>query len=227
MQWIARTSRAHIIIALTAAFAFLSTFAYLQSLDEKIAVAQLSRDITAGTSITSKDITYVNVSDDDTIEKNIISHDDLDDHKLVARVDLSKSDLLTRSNTIRRSTQAGLQSLSLGIDADRANGGDIKKNDLVDIWQTGEESRIIARSVPVRDVILPNKRLGVSTSKSITLVLAISPQQTQDISSIVGSQDIMIVLSTGTTSDDIAQIDEQSPQHFEQLDTESSEGAGD
>ena len=217
MQWIARASRAHVIIAFTALIAFLSTFAYLQSLDKKIAVAQISHDIVAGAVITPHDVKFVDVSYDSIIQESIVTERSLRNNNLVARVDLSGSDLLTTTNTVRRSSKTGLQSLSIGIESDRANGGDIKKKDHIDIWQTGENARLIAQGVPVRNVILPNKRLGISTSKTLTLVLAVTPTQAHDLSTVIGSQDMMVVLSTGAPSEALMDQEnaEPDPSSFE------------
>lgn len=197
-QWIARVSRAHIVIVVAGVLAFLSTFAYLQSLDKKIPVAQLSRDVLAGAVITSDDVSFVRVPQDEIIQAQTISESSLAKQNLVARVDLSHDDLLTHSNTTRRSTSSGLQSLSIGVDADRANGGDIAKHDVVDIWETGKNAHLVASGVPVRDVILPNKRLGISTSKAITIVVAVTAVQANELSPVIGSSDIMVVLSTGS-----------------------------
>ncbi len=224
MQWIARASRAHVIIAFTALIAFLSTFAYLQSLDKKIAVAQISHDVVAGAVITPHDVKFVDVSYDSIIQESFVTEKSLRNNNLIARVDLSGSDLLTTTNTVRRSSKTGLQSLSIGIESDRANGGDIKKKDHIDIWQTGEDARLIAQSVPVRNVILPNKRLGISTSKTLTLVLAVTPDQAQDLSTVIGSQDIMVVLSTGSTTEALTETINPKPDatNFESLDLSST-----
>ena len=209
MQWIAKLSRTHFIVAFVALLAFASTFSYLQSLDKKISVATLSRDINSGETISTEDIEYVNVSFDDTISAELISSDDLAGKKLVARTDLSSTDLLTKTNTVRRSTPQGLQSLSIGIEIDRANGGDIRKGDTINIWRTGEENGLVAKSISVRSVILPNKRLGISTTKTITIVVAVSPTQAQNLSRVIGSKDIMIVLANGTENLEGSGEDEQ------------------
>lgn len=198
MQWIARLNRAHITIAIVGIFAFASTFAFLQTLDKKITVAQLSRNVSSGEIISESDLQFVDVSYDNLIEKNLVTRKDINKNELVARIDLNTMDLLAKSSTVRRSTRSGLQSLSIGIESDRANGGDIRKKDLVDIWKTGDDSSLIASSISVRDVIQPNKRLGISTAKTMTIVLAVTSQQARDLSSIVGSTDIMVVLSTGS-----------------------------
>lgn len=198
MQWIARMNRAYIMIGVVGILAFTSTFAYLNSLDKKIAVAKLSNNVVAGDVISKSDIEYIDVSYDDLIAKNMVTDASFSNNSLVARTDLYASDLLTKSNTVRRSTNDGLQSLSLGIEADRANGGDIRRKDIVDIWRTGDDATLIASTIEVRDVIQPNKRLGISTTKSLTIVLAVTPEQAQNISAIVGSKDIMIVISTGS-----------------------------
>lgn len=200
MQWIARASRTHITIAVAAIFAFTTTFAYLQSLDKTFSVAQLKKNVNAGEVISNSDIQFVEIQKDDLVETQVIDKSDFEKKNFVARVDLASSDLLTASNTVRKSTESGLQSLSIGISIDRANGGDIKKDDFVDVWQTGEGSALIAQKIPVRNVISPNKRLGISTSQNLTVVLAVTPYQAKNLSSIVGSKDIMIVISTGTKS---------------------------
>jgi hypothetical protein len=200
MQWIARLSRTHIVIAIIGLLAFISTFAYLQSLDSKIAVAQLRHNIDVGSHIKKSDVRFIHVSSDDQLDEQLITAGYFSAHSIVARSDLDTNDVLTKSNTTRTTSNSGLQSLSIGISLDRANGGDIKKQDVVDIWKTGKESHLVARHVPVRDVKLPSKRLGISTTQSMTIVLAVTPNQASDLSPIVGSSDIMIVLSTGTNS---------------------------
>jgi|GEM_PF-5747264 len=203
MQWTARLGRTHFIIAFVSLLAFISTFSYLQSLDKKIAVAQLSRNINSGQTISTKDVRYIKVSHDDTLLTEFVSEADLKNKKLVAKTDLSSSDLLTKTNTVRLSTEQGLQSLSIGVDIDRANGGDIRKGDSINVWQTGEQNGLVARALPVRNVILPNKRLGISTTKTITIVVAVTSAQAESLSRVIGSKDIMIVLTNGSqdTSD--------------------------
>jgi hypothetical protein len=209
-QWIARFTRVHFLVATAAIVCFVSTFAYLQSLEQTISIAQLNKDVVAGTPIDSKDVEFVDVRKDSVIAAHTLSATQFDKDSVIARVDLSKSDLLTKSNTVRRADEEGLQSLSIGVSIDRANGGDIKKNDFVDIWQTGEEAQLIVRSVSVRNVVEPDKRLGISTSQSITLVVAVSPQDAKALSRVIGSQDVMIVLSNGVESSKNPE-DSQSP----------------
>ena len=201
MQWIARFSRTHIVIAVATLFAFVSTFAYLQSLDKTMSVASLSKNVNSGQTITENEVTFVQVSFDEKISSELITPDELKDRALIARTDLSKSNLLSKSNTIRQSSEEGLQSLSLGLDIERANGGDVKKGDKVNIWRTGEQSHLVASSVSVRNVILPNKRLGVSTTKTITIVVAVTNEQAKDLSFVIGSKDIMIVISNSNSTE--------------------------
>ena len=201
MQWIARLSRTHFVIAFIAILAFLSTFAYLQSLDKNISIAQLSHDVNSGETISSKDVRFVSVSYDERIMAQHILREDFSRKKFVARLDLSSSDLLSKTNTIRKLTPQGLQSLSIGIEADRANGGDIRKGDTINIWKTGEENALVAKAISVRSVILPNKRLGISTTKSISIVVAVTPGQAENLSRVIGSKEMMIVLANGIQDD--------------------------
>lgn len=210
-QWIARVTRVHIILIVAATACFFSTFAYLQSLDKTINVAQLSRDVTAGATISKDDVAYVAIPHDALLESQFLTLNQINTLGVVARTDLSRSDLLTINNTIRRTDSKGLQSLSMGIAIDRANGGDIAKGDIVDIWRTGETAGLVTASVPVRNVILPNKKLGISTSQAITVVLAVTPQQAQQLSRIVGIDDVMIVLANGTKTSDVLLDDPETP----------------
>lgn len=198
MQWIARLSRVHIIILIASIATFISCFAFLQSLDKTISVAQLSKDITAGSTISKDDIIFVDVAWDETIEDYLLTDQKFSSREVVASTDLSRSDLLNQSNTIRKATQQGLQSMSIGIETDNANGGDIRKNDVIDVWRTGDDSRLVVSQVSVRSIVEPDKRLGVSTSKTITLVLAVTPEQAQALSKIVSTKNVMVVLSNGT-----------------------------
>ena len=225
MQWIARVTRTHFIIAFAGLIAFISTFAFLQSLDKKTRVARLTHDVNAGSKIARDDVSFVEVSYDPLVASNLFSESEIKNKTYIARVDLTKSDLLMKSNTSRLSTSEGLQSMSLGLSIERANGGDINKGDLVDIWRTGDESRLIAQSIEVRSALAPSKRLGISTAKSLTLVLAVTPKQAQDLSEVVGSSDIMAVISNGSTGKYKPAIDSKSDyesngESFEQLTSE-------
>jgi hypothetical protein len=52
--------------------------------------------------------------------------------------------------------------------------------------------------IEVRSAKKPSDRLGISTSKELTIVLAINSTQASELSKIVGSKDIMLVLSSGS-----------------------------
>ena len=199
MHWTRKFSKAHIIIIVTGILAFTSTFAYLNSLDKKIMVAKLKSDVIAGQVLTSKDVNFVPISNDDETSGLFITQSSIKKNAVVARLDMEKSDFLTTSNTSRRSTKAGLQSLSITLEAGKANGGDIISGDRVDIYQTGDEARLVAKDLEVRSIIKPSERLGISTSKDITIVIAVSAQQASELSKIIGSNDVMMVLSTGST----------------------------
>lgn len=222
MQWMAKISRTHIIVALVGIVAFSSTLAFLKSVDEKIEVARLNEDVTAGSVIEESQFSFIEVPNDEILKEHLFTKAAIENKNFVAKSDLSKDDLLTNSNTVRLSTKTGLKSLSIGLETDRANGGDIRKGDFIDIWQTGEDSELIATNVEVRDVIHPNKRLGISTSQTITIVLAVNSSQARALSPVVGSNDVMAVLSTGSTEDSTAQLNEHSNSNeFETLKTDA------
>lgn len=199
MQWTRRLSKAHIIIIVTGVLAFTSTFAYLNSLDKKIMVAKLKSDVIAGQVLTAKDVNFVPISNDEELSGLFITKSSIKKNAVVARLDMDKSDFLTSNNTSRRSTKAGLQSLSITLEAGKANGGDIISGDRVDIYQTGDEARLVAKDLEVRSIIKPSERLGISTSKDITVVVAVTATQAAELSRIIGSNDVMMVLSTGST----------------------------
>ncbi len=199
-QWIARLTRLHFIILVAALATFVTTFSYLQSLDEETAIAIVTSDINAGERITTSDLKYVEVSKDEKLEDYFFTEDQLKTKNLVAKIDLIANEFLNRSNTIRAVDSIGLQSMSLGVELKNANGGNIKRGDTVDIWQTGEYAKLVASQISVRKIVEPDKRLGVSTSQTFTLVLAVSPSQASALSKIVSSKDVMIVLSNGTYS---------------------------
>jgi hypothetical protein len=198
MQWIARVNRSHFTVAFVGLLVFVSTFGYLQSLNKKVSIAQLSNNVSSGSTITKEDIKFVEISQDSTISRFTITEKQFESRSFVARLDLSKSDLLTISNTARRSTPNGLQSMSIGIELERANGGDLKKHDLIDVWKTGEEAKLVAEKLSIRKIISPDKRLGISTSKVITIVVAVTASQAKELSFVIGSNDVMVVLSTGS-----------------------------
>ena len=194
MAWTQKLSKAHIIIIVTGVLAFTSTFTYLNSLNTKIKITQLKNDVVAGEVISKEDVNYISINNDSIISDLMISQKS----PLVAKLDLKKLDFLTSTNTIRRSTKTGLQSLSITLDIGRANGGDIIPGDIIDIYETGENARLVASSVTVRSIKKPNNRLGISTSKELIIVIALKGNQASELSKIIGSQDIMVVLSTGS-----------------------------
>lgn len=202
MQWIARVSRTHIAIALTGFLSFILCFSYLQSLNKTIKVAKLSKNVDAGKIITTKDVTFVSIPRNETTDDVLITENVLLGKKLVAKVDLSKSDLLTNTNTSTSSLPNNQQSLSIGIEIHRANGGNISKGDMIDIWETGENSRLVTSNISVRSVIEPNKRLGISTNQLITIVVAVTTEQARALSRVIGEDNLMIVLSNGIKSSD-------------------------
>jgi hypothetical protein len=134
MAWTQKFSKAHIIIIVSGLLAFTSTFTYLNSLDKKVMIAKLKRDVVAGEVITKKDVDFIKVNDDDEIEGIFISKSKISKVAIVSRLDLKKSDVLTTTNTTRRSTKSGLQSLSISVEVARANGGDIIAGDSIDIY---------------------------------------------------------------------------------------------
>ena len=220
MRWIAKLSRTHITIVVIGIIAFVSSFAYLKSLDKTIFVAKLSKNIAAGSPIKNNDITFVEISDDPVIKSQLITKESFSSGKIMASNDLSRSDLLTKSNTTRKATAAGLQSLSIGVEIYKANGGDIKKGDLLDVWKTGDDAALVASSTLVRNVILPNKRLGVSTTQLITVVLAVTPEQSRSLSHVIGTDNLMLVLSNGVNTS----ADENIYQPFVQSDLDAASG---
>lgn len=198
MQWTRKLSKAHIIIIVTGVLAFTSTFAYLNSLDKKIMVAKLKNGVVSGQVIAIEDVTFVPIGNDEEISGLFITEKSIKKNPVVARQDLEKTDFLTTSNTSRRSSKSGLQSLSITLEAGKANGGDILSGDRVDIYQTGDDARLVAKDLEVRTIIKPNERLGISTSKDITVVVAVTSEQAGELSKIIGSNDVMMVLSTGS-----------------------------
>ncbi|MBP9114949.1 MAG: hypothetical protein KBF89_01220 [Acidimicrobiia bacterium] len=198
MAWTQKLSKAHIIIIVTGVLAFTSTFTYLNSLNTKIKITQLKNDVVAGEVISKEDVNYISINNDSIISDLMISQKSMEKSPLVAKLDLKKLDFLTSTNTIRRSTKTGLQSLSITLDIGRANGGDIIPGDIIDIYETGENARLVASSVTVRSIKKPNNRLGISTSKELIIVIALKGNQASELSKIIGSQDIMVVLSTGS-----------------------------
>ena len=198
MAWSQKLSKAHIIIIVSGILAFTSTFAYLNSLDQKIMVAKLKHDVIAGEVISSKDVNFVPISNDNEISNLVITKYAITKDAVVSRVDLKKQDLLTTTNTSRRSTKSGLQSLSITLDAGRANGGDIITGDSIDVYETGDDAHLVASSLEVRSIIKPSARLGISTSKELTIVVAVNDQQASELSKVIGSKDMMVVLATGS-----------------------------
>lgn len=198
MAWTQKFSKAHIIIIVSGILAFTSTFAYLNSLDKKTLVAKLKHDVVAGEVIDKNDVEFIKISDDSEITDMFISKRKISNNAVVSRLDLKKSDVLTSTNTTRKATTTGLQSLSISIEIGRANGGDIIAGDLIDIYETGDEARLVAKSLQVRSIKKPGDRLGISTSKELTIVVAVDASQASELSKIIGSKDIMIVLSSGS-----------------------------
>ncbi|MFN8015655.1 MAG: hypothetical protein U0R17_03460 [Acidimicrobiia bacterium] len=214
MRRIAKVLRTNFLIAIIALLTFVTTLSYLQSLDKKIYAATIRRNVNQGQKITSNDIEFKNVSSDEIINQNIVTKKQFSENSYVAKIDLTKSNLLTTSTISKVAKNNKLQSLSIGVDLDRANGGNISRGDKVDIYKTGEEAKLITSYVSVRDVISPNKRLGVSTSTKITIVIAVTRSQAQALSQVIGTQDLMIVISNGVSSQsDINQND--NPTNFE------------
>ena len=202
MQWIARVSRAYIAIALIGLFSFVLCFSYLRSLDKTVEIARLTKSVNAGKQITLSDIDFVAVPSDEVISNQLILENNFTVNKLIAKVDLAKSDLLTKSNTSKTDLPNKYQSLSIGIEMHRANGGNISKGDAIDVWETGEDAKLITSNVLVREVILPDKRLGVNTTQIMTIVIAVTTDQARALSRVIGEDNIMIVLSNGIQSED-------------------------
>lgn len=217
MAWSQKFSKAHIIIIASGVLAFTSTFAYLNSLDKKVEIARLKHSVIAGEVISKSDVEFISVKADPKLDNLIITKDRINEKVFVSRLDLKKSDFLTNSNTSRRSTNSGLQSLSITLEIGRANGGDIIAGDIIDIYQTGDDSHLVAKSIQVRSIKKPSDHLGISTTKDLTIVIAINQIQANELSRIIGSNDIMVVLSTG--SDTISKAIDQNGEFGESTTT--------
>ncbi|MFZ4515230.1 MAG: RcpC/CpaB family pilus assembly protein [Acidimicrobiia bacterium] len=173
------------------------TLVALRAADTRVAVPVAATDLTAGTRIAATSFTVRNVRIDAALRDKLVRPQDLSAlTDAVLLTPISAGAPIPRTALVTGIAGDNRRAVSLPIAPERAVGGRLRAGDRVDVYTSGQRGALISNNVEVLEVIKTDK--GPLTARdTITIVLAVDSEQANKIAPIVGSQDVVLVQTTG------------------------------
>jgi len=180
----------------------LLTLAALRSADHRVEVAIAARDIDAGTTVTSNDLTFARVAADAHVLDQLITPRGADTlHRVVAARSLHEGELVRATDVRPRAAPHGTRAMSIPIDKSRAVGGRIATGDRVDVIVAGDtEVTIVIAGAEVLAVDDPGAGGLGNDNGDMTVTLAVDAHQSQLLAGAVASGDAFLARATGARS---------------------------
>lgn len=194
---LARLSLGHLIMIVAGLLAVATNLALLRSVDERVLVAVVGRDIRSGSVITSQDLRLTGVAADVAILDLLVTEAEASELAGVAVRDLRAGDLVLQSDVAPSAAPDGRRAMSIPIDPQHAVGGDIATGDRVDVVAVREG---IASFVLVDVEVLAVAGAGagpLGANRDFFVTVAVSDHQALELAEALETASLEVVLSTG------------------------------
>lgn len=176
------------------------TLVALRAADARVGVPVAATDLAAGTRVTPSSFTIRSVRLDSTLHETLVRPNDLQAlNGAVLLTPLAAGSPIPRTALVASISGDTRRAVSLPIAPERAVGGRLRSGDRVDVYTTGQRGTLITTNVEVLDVLKPSSG-PLAARDTLTIVLAVDAEQANRIAPIVGSQDVVLVQTTGAST---------------------------
>lgn len=197
-----RLSGGHLIMIVAGLLAFVLVVTVLQDNKKQILVATASRDIQPGETLTDGDVVGVKISANSGLASELYSVNEVlaETNKVTNRPIAEGEPITIESLTDARSD--GKRTMSIPLDASKANGGDLQRGDTIDVLSLDEADLpyVVASDLRIVDITKASSGGFASGSGTITITVAVDEDQSLVLVGAIETGKIHAVRSSGASS---------------------------